>query len=84
LQGIAELKPGFGPGYRIHYGFLDRRTTVVLNSGGDKPSQSKDIADARQLRADLTQDGTHEAALRAWKQEQEVTEEGEEDEPEEL
>ena len=84
LQGIAELKLDFGPGYRVHYGFLDARTVVVLIGGGDKPSQSKDIADARQLWADFTTGGTSEAALRAWKQEQEVTEEGEEDEPEKL
>ena len=84
IQGIAELKIDFGPGYRVYYGFLDAKTVVVLIGGGDKSSQSKDIADARRLWADFTKGGASEAALRAWQEEQEATEEGDENEPEEL
>lgn len=92
LQGIAELKIDFGPGYRVYYGFLGEKTLVVLIGGGGKSSQSKDIADARRLWADFTKGGASEAALRAWKEEQaeeqaeeqELTQENDENETEKL
>lgn len=87
LQGIGELKIDFGPGFRIYYGFLDEKTIVVLIGGGDKSSQSKDIAEVRRLWADFTKGGASEFALRAWKEEQvekEEAGEGSEDEPEKL
>jgi putative addiction module killer protein len=47
---LYELKVNHGPGYRVYYmqrgGF-----TIVLLCGGDKSSQDRDIAKARQLAA---------------------------------
>ncbi len=47
-SGLSELKIDFGPGYRIYF---TRRgdLLVVLLCGGDKSSQTRDIARARAL-----------------------------------
>ena len=49
--GIFELRLAFGPGYRI---YLARRgdRLVLLLCGGDKSSQTDDIARARALAAE--------------------------------
>ena len=44
--GISELRFSFGPGYRIYFG-EDEKAIIVLLCGGDKSSQSKDIAIAK-------------------------------------
>ena len=46
--GVLELRLAFGPGYRI---YLTRRgqQVVLLLCGGDKSTQTDDIAKARQL-----------------------------------
>lgn len=50
--GIRELRIDFGPGYRVYYTM--RGTSVVfLLIGGDKTSQSRDIAKAKVLAAQL-------------------------------
>ncbi len=45
-DGVQELRLHFGPGYRIYYMWQDDVLVVLLN-GGDKKSQSRDIAKAR-------------------------------------
>ena len=46
-DGVWELKVDFGPGYRVYYG-EDGPFLVVLLCGGDKGSQDRDIAKAKE------------------------------------
>ena len=43
---IFELRFQFGPGYRVYCGEVDDRIVLLL-AGGDKGTQSRDIAKAR-------------------------------------
>ena len=45
-DGVFELRLDFGPGYRVYYA-LEKKTLILLLTGGDKSSQNKDIALAR-------------------------------------
>lgn len=47
-DGVSELRITYGPGYRVYF---TRRegTIIVLLCGGDKSTQSKDIARAKAL-----------------------------------
>ncbi|MGL4489590.1 MAG: type II toxin-antitoxin system RelE/ParE family toxin [Rhizobiaceae bacterium] len=47
-DGLSELRIHYGPGYRIYF---QRRGSViiVLLCGGDKSTQSKDIARAKEI-----------------------------------
>lgn len=47
-DGVQELRLHFGVGYRIYYKWLDGVLIILLN-GGDKSSQTRDIAKAKQL-----------------------------------
>ena len=48
FDGIAELRVDYGPGYRVY--FVRRGDTIIiLLCGGDKSTQSRDIARARAL-----------------------------------
>ena len=50
--GVAEMKIDYGPGYRVY--FTERAgEIVILLCGGDKSTQSVDIAAAIALAADL-------------------------------
>lgn len=51
-DGVSELRLFYGPGYRIYF---TRRSLVIviLLIGGDKSSQSKDIAKAKSLAQQL-------------------------------
>jgi len=46
-DGVMELRLDFGPGYRIYYG-QDGDIMVILLCGGDKRTQTRDIATAKQ------------------------------------
>lgn len=51
-DGVSELKFTFGPGYRIYFGEQDDYYIILL-CGGDKSSQKKDIATAKQYWKEL-------------------------------
>jgi putative addiction module killer protein len=51
-EGVSELRIFYGPGYRIY--FVQRKDVVViLLSGGDKSSQTADIAKAKEIASQL-------------------------------
>jgi putative addiction module killer protein len=51
-DGVSEARIHYGPGYRLY--FVEReRTIIILLCGGDKNSQSRDIARARQLAKEI-------------------------------
>ena len=53
--GLFEMRIDYGPGYRVY--FVRRsRSAVMLLAGGDKDSQGRDIASARQLARDLEEE----------------------------
>lgn len=50
--GIHEFRVHVGPGYRVYFS-QHRRVVVILLCGGDKSTQSRDIARARRFLKDL-------------------------------
>jgi len=52
---VSELRITNGPGYRVYFTKY-QDTIVVLLIGGDKSTQSKDIAKAKMLREELEND----------------------------
>jgi putative addiction module killer protein len=51
-SGISEMRIDYGPGYRIYF-FRRGDKLIVLLCGGDKKSQKSDIAQAKQLKAEI-------------------------------
>ena len=47
-DGVFEMRIHYGPGYRLYF-IRDGATVVVLLCGGDKDSQERDIARAKQM-----------------------------------
>jgi len=44
--GVYELRISYGPGFRVYYARTGRRVILLL-CGGDKSSQTRDIAKAK-------------------------------------
>jgi len=51
-EGVVEMREHFGPGWRMYYVQRGSQLIVMLG-GGDKSSQSADIAKAIQLASTL-------------------------------
>lgn len=47
-EGVSELKVDAGPGYRVYYSHRGDRLLLLI-AGGDKSTQTKDIAKALEL-----------------------------------
>lgn len=57
---VHELRLAFGPGYRIY--FMWRGSVlIILLHGGDKSSQARDIAKAKQLAKEIRDGGEADA-----------------------
>jgi len=50
-QGLCELRVDWGPGYRVYYALISQ-ARVLLLCGGDKRTQSRDIATAYEYLTD--------------------------------
>ncbi len=50
-EGVWELKVGVGAGYRVYYAHVGNMV-IMLTSGGDKKSQTRDIERAVKLLKD--------------------------------
>lgn len=51
-SGISELRIDHGPGYRVYFTELEGQLILIL-VGGDKSSQTKDIAKAKEIAKEL-------------------------------
>ncbi len=51
-EGVSELRIFYGPGYRVYF-IKQNSVVVILLSGGDKSSQNKDIAKAKEIARQL-------------------------------
>jgi putative addiction module killer protein len=51
-EGVSELRVNTGPGYRVYLATRGR-VLIVLLCGGDKGSQTRDIAKAKSLAKEL-------------------------------
>ncbi|MBZ5760048.1 MULTISPECIES: type II toxin-antitoxin system RelE/ParE family toxin [Rhizobium] len=51
-EGVSEMRIPHGPGYRLYF-TRSGETIVILLCGGDKSSQARDIAIARQLAKEI-------------------------------
>lgn len=47
-NGLSELRINYGPGYRVYFGKRGTQTIVIL-AGGDKRTQTADIAQAKRI-----------------------------------
>jgi putative addiction module killer protein len=56
--GVCEARLDFGPGYRLYFG-RSGREVVLLLTGGDKKSQTKDIKRAREFWARYDKELNH-------------------------
>ena len=52
FDGIGEVRVDYGPGYRVYF-VQQGDMLIILLCGGDKGSQSRDIARAKQLAKEL-------------------------------
>jgi len=51
-EGVSEMRVHIGPGYRVYFMRIGTVAYALL-AGGDKSSQTKDIARAKQMAREL-------------------------------
>ncbi len=51
-DGVWEMREFFGPGWRMYY-VVQGTTVIMMLGGGDKSSQARDIARAKELALEL-------------------------------
>ncbi|GAC1044665.1 MULTISPECIES: type II toxin-antitoxin system RelE/ParE family toxin [Rhizobium] len=51
-DGVSEMRIDYGPGYRLYLTYTGR-TLVILLCGGDKSSQTRDIAQAKKMAKEI-------------------------------
>lgn len=47
-DGVSELRIHYGPGYRLYF-VTRQQVVIILLCGGDKASQARDIARAKEM-----------------------------------
>ena len=57
-EGVCELRIHYGPGIRIYYGKIGSQVVLLL-CGGDKGSQDRDIAKAKEYLKDYQYRGVN-------------------------
>ncbi len=55
-EGVCELRIHYGPGIRIYYGKIGNKVILLL-CGGDKGSQDRDVAKAKEYLKDYQSRG---------------------------
>lgn len=56
FDGLGEVRIDYGPGYRVYF-VQHGAILIILLCGGDKGSQARDIARAKQLAKELHDGG---------------------------
>ncbi|MCB5205558.1 type II toxin-antitoxin system RelE/ParE family toxin [Neorhizobium sp. T786] len=51
-DGVSEMRIDYGPGYRVYLTYAGR-AVVILLCGGDKSSQSRDIAYSKKMAKEI-------------------------------
>ena len=51
-EGVSEMRIFYGPGYRVYFTRRNRKVVILL-SGGDKSTQSRNIARAKEIAIEL-------------------------------
>ncbi|PRD42127.1 addiction module antitoxin RelB [Phyllobacterium phragmitis] len=51
-EGVSEMRITYGPGYRVYF-VTAGKAVVILLCAGDKSSQSRDIALAKQMAKEI-------------------------------